>query len=287
MVSLALSACAVGPGATAEPTQSLSASSSASPTLAPTSDVTPSAPESTEPELSADPEPFPPDTVVQVTTTDLVIRSTPGINTASDMLEPRLNAPQLLYVVDGPVAADGYQWYLVAMFWMDHLPHGQETSGWVARGSRDGEPWIAATTLDCPDPTLDALAGMRAVARLACYGGQTLTLEGNDGGCFQADPVAISPGWLTASGCGLNPDGYKEGVVPGTGSLIVRQSPAMVWNGYQPGSVERVIVTGHFDDPAARTCSAVPLLGSDEQIPELLVLNCRTEFVGIEMRAVD
>lgn len=287
MVSLALSACAAGPRATPELTQSPSVSSSASPTLAPTGDVTPSAGESAEPNLSADPEPFPPDTVVHVTTTDLVIRSAPGISSASDILEPRLNAPQLLYVVTGPVPADGYQWYLVRMFWMDHLPHGQETGGWVAGGSRDGEAWIAATDLDCPAPTLDAIAGVHPVARLACFGGQTLTLEGNDGGCFQADPVTVSPGWLSASGCALNPDGYAEGVTPGTGQLIVRQSPAMVWTGYQPGTVERVIVTGQFDDPSARTCRAEPLLGSHEQIPELLVLACRTEFVGTETRAVD
>lgn len=286
VVSLALSACAADPGSTSEVTQfPSSATSSTSPASAPTADGTLSAPQSAEPEPSANPESFPPDTVVRVTVADLVLRSAPGIETASDILTPRLSAPQLLYVVDGPVPADGYQWYLVQMFWMDQLPHGEETGGWVAAGSRDGEPWIAATTLDCPAPALDAIARMHAVARLACFGGQALALEGNDGGCFQADPAWFSPGWLNASGCALNPDGYVEGVTPGTGQLIVRQSPAMVWTGYQPGTGGRVIVTGQFDDPAAQTCSAIPLSGSDELIPELLVLTCRTEFVGVEMRA--
>jgi hypothetical protein len=169
------------------------------------------------------------------------------------------------------------------MFWMDHLPHGQEAAGWVAGGSRDGELWIAATTLDCPAPTLDAIAGMRELARLACYGGQTLTLEGNDGGCFQADPVSVSPGWLTHSGCALNPDGYVEGVVPGTGGLVVRQGPGIVWEGYNPGVTGRVIVTGHFDDPAAASCVAVEDV--NPPIPELLVLTCRAQFVAVEMRA--
>jgi hypothetical protein len=288
VVSLALAACAVGSGSTSELTQPPdSGNPSAGPTWAPTSDVRPSAAWSTKPEPSADHKAFPPDTIVQVTATDLVIRSAPGINAASDILAPRLSAPQLLYVASGPVPADGYQWYLVRMFWMDHLPHGPETGGWVAAGSRDGEPWIAATHLDCPAPTLDAISGMHAVARLACFRGQTLTLEGNDGGCFQADPVTVTPGWLSASGCALNPDGYADGVTPGTGQLIVRQSPTIVWTGYQPGSVGRVIVTGQFDDPAAQTCSVSPLMGSDEQIPELLVLTCRTEFAGVEMRAAD
>jgi hypothetical protein len=54
--------------------------------------------------------------VLVVVTTDLVVRSEPGTHDGSRILPTRLNGPTLLYVVDGPVQADGYDWYLVQPF---------------------------------------------------------------------------------------------------------------------------------------------------------------------------
>lgn len=44
-----------------------------------------------------------------------------------------------MYVVDGPVPADGYDWLLVSA-----LDTGRPfaVQGWIAPASRDGEPWV-------------------------------------------------------------------------------------------------------------------------------------------------
>jgi hypothetical protein len=49
---------------------------------------------------------------------------------------------------------------------------------------------------------------------------------------------------------------------------------------------DRVRVEGHFDDPSARTCTRVPLEGEPVPIPELVVLDCRTQFVATAITAL-
>jgi hypothetical protein len=223
------------------------------------------------------------DAVAEVVTTDLVVRTEPGTDAStSQVLQPTLAAPQLLYVVDGPVAADGYDWYLVEPFAPDYLPHQPVPHGWLPAGGRDGEPWIASTTLSCPPASLDASSRLSDVARLACYGNQALTLEGTFGGWFVSDPVQTSPAWLAHSGCSLYPDGYQEDITPGPAWLAMRLNEVPV--DAQPG--DRVRVEGHFDDPVARTCTTVPIAGEPVPIPELVVLWCRTQFVATAITAL-
>ena len=41
-----------------------------------------------------------------------------------------------------------------------------------------------------------------------------------------------------------------------------------------------IVVTGHFDDPVATTCSRSPAASVvDPRPPELIVLQCRSQFV--------
>ena len=113
------------------------------PDASPTSDATdsvasapsrPAAPTFT-PSPSASPTPtLGPAGVAMVVTTDLVVRSEPAISDTSSISPDSLDAPMLLYVVDGPVAADGYDWYLVKPFHADYLPHGDE----LVMGPADG-----------------------------------------------------------------------------------------------------------------------------------------------------
>jgi hypothetical protein len=221
------------------------------------------------------PEPIETDAVAEVVTIDLVVRTAPGTDDAtSTILKPTLDSPRLLYVVDGPVAADGYDWYLVQAFAEDFLPHGPMPGGWLAAGGQDGEPWIAPWSIYCPPAELGEVSRLSEVARLACYGGQTLTLEGTFGGCFVSDPAVISPEWLAHTGCNLLPDGYRADVIPGTGSLVLRLHGVQI----NAASGARIRVRGHFDDPAAQTCTSQST-ADPAPIPELVVLGCRTQFV--------
>ena len=229
------------------------------------------------------PEPIRTDAVAEVVTTDLVVRTAPGTDAStSEILQPTLAAPQLLYVVDGPVAVDGFEWYLVRPFAYSYLPISPVPSGWLAAGGKDGEPWIAPARLSCPPPDLDAISRLSDVTRLACFGNRTLTLEGTFGGCFVSDPAHTSPGWLAHTGCSLVPDGYRQDVTPSPGWLVMRVDDVSV--NAQPD--DRVRVEGHFDDPAAGTCTRVPLEGEPVPIPELVVLDCRTQFVATAITAV-
>lgn len=79
---------------------------------------------------------FAPDTIVEIVVPDLRVRTAPTVDNAiSAKLEPLLGTGTRLEIIEGPVLADDYEWYLVqAIGW----PH----RGWVAAADHDGEPWI-------------------------------------------------------------------------------------------------------------------------------------------------
>ena len=224
-----------------------------------------------------------PDAVAEVVTSDLVVRSEPAISDTSTIYPDSLDAPMLLYVVDGPVAANGYDWYLVKPFHLDYLPHGDELVidpliGWVAASGRDGEAWIEPARIDCPTPDLDGVRHLSPTGRLACFGDQELELAGELGGCFAGDFGTTSPSWLFHDACALVPPGYRAGVaVPDPGGLPLRDRGV-----YLPYATQGapIVVTGHFDDPVATTCSHSPAASVvDPRPPVLIVLQCRTQFV--------
>ena len=224
-----------------------------------------------------------PGAVAEVVTSDLLVRSEPAISDTSTIYPNTLDAPMLLYVVDGPVAANGYDWYLVKPFHADYLPHGDELIvgpliGWVAAAGRDGEVWIEPARIDCPALDLDGVRRLSATGRLACFGDQELELAGEFGGCFVSDPATTSPAWLNHTGCALVPQGYREGaVVPDPGGLVMRMDGDV---GMPHVIRAPIVVTGHFDDPAAGTCRLIPGASViDSRPPELVVLDCRTQFV--------
>ena len=95
-----------------------------------------SAPSAGPPQDGPRPAGFAPDTIVEIVVTDLRVRTAPTVdNATSAKLEPLLGTGTRLQIIEGPVLADDYEWYLVqAIGW----PH----RGWVAAGDHDGEPWI-------------------------------------------------------------------------------------------------------------------------------------------------
>jgi hypothetical protein len=245
-------------------------------------------PASSEPTPTPEPE-LRPDGVAEVITTELVVRSLPEISDSSVMDPVRLSMPTLLYIVDGPVMADGYDWYLVAPFAWEISDIAQEGPGlgWVAAASRDAEAWIEPFAPDCPDPSLEAIQWMSSLARLACFGTQPVTLEGTLAGCGTGSGTAS---WLGGA-CQLVPFGFEpEGHVPG--GLVLRFHPEGTGSPFD-GTKMAVRVIGQFDDPLARTCESfeesaafeepnLPALGADQ-----LILSCRAEFVVSEVVIVD
>jgi len=100
---------------------------------------TPSA--STSPTAVRPSDAYAADTVVEVVSKTLRVRTAPTVdNTKSVKLEPLLGLGAQLQVIDGPVSADGYNWYLVQAI---GLPH----RGWVAAADHDGTPWIEDLTI--------------------------------------------------------------------------------------------------------------------------------------------
>jgi hypothetical protein len=215
------------------------------------------------------------DSIGEVIVTDLVVRSAPGVGADSRILDERLTEADLVYIIDGPVRADGYDWYQVAPFaWeMSDIAHEGPAIVWVAAASRDSEAWIEPIVPDCPDQTLEAIQWLSSLARLACFGAQPVTLEGMMGGCGTGSGTA---GWLGGA-CQLVPF-ESEGQVP-TG-LLLRFHPEGTGSPFR-GTEMAVRVVGQFDDPGAHEC------GEFADSPAAGILSCRTEFVVTDVTVLE
>lgn len=125
-----------------------------------------------------------------VVTTDLVQRSSPWIGQDSKLLR-ELNAPTRVYVLEGPVAGSGYEWWAV-------IPEGSnaDAAGWVAARGKDGEQWLRAV----PDAggtwsvvsRHDVTEGPPAVARALVGQDGRLYLFGGLPGTLEPQPVSRS-----------------------------------------------------------------------------------------------
>ena len=201
---LVVAACGAAPGA------SPSMPPSASPPIA---SVEPSATPASTPSQSVEPSasvpgdsvPFPPDAYARVVTDDLRVRSMPGVSDDSKKLGPLLQDGVVVFVLDGPVQASGYDWYLV----QPNVMRDDEEEypfGWVAAAGKDGEPWIQTDVVKCPPLPVD-LDDLEAVTQLdrasyeiGCYSGRKITLRGRLGrppvDC--GDPQSIfEPSWFS------------------------------------------------------------------------------------------
>jgi hypothetical protein len=222
-----------------------------------------------------------PDGLGEVVTDDLVVRSLPEISARSTIAPTTLSTGKLLFVLRGPVAADGYEWYQVAPFdeFLSDVASEAPRLGWVAAG-RTGEVWIAPWTGDCPEPTLDEIRFRSPFLRLACFRDDVLKLEGILGDCGDIVPGIVTPMWLANHHCWLLRFGGADEL---SRDLIVRQKGDNL-DRLDKGVALRVL--GHFDDPAAQTCVESTLPGDQPTAPELLVLQCRAEFVATEVTVI-
>jgi len=129
-------------------------------------------------------------TYAEVVTTDLVLRSDPGIAPESEIFPDRLNAPMTVYVADGPVEADGYRWFLVQG--LDDQGVVPQFAGWAAEADKNGEVWLQALghsggtwslteTSDAPSGMNTGSAAMGADGSIYLFGAGKWADEPNDG----------------------------------------------------------------------------------------------------------
>ncbi|HXU84337.1 MAG TPA: hypothetical protein VN773_00885 [Verrucomicrobiae bacterium] len=228
------------------------------------------------------------DSVAEVISTNLRLRSQPRIAADSIKFEPFLDVGDRLFVVDGPVVATDHDWYQVKV-WRPSDPGATWPIGWVASADINGTPWIAAATLACPPgPGVDQLAAMNRYEALACYGRRTITFRGLVGSSepvapCPADPVGAclgGPAWLAGSGgpfVTTDSRSLTSGVTPPL--FLARDPNGSVTEDELPAG-RMATIEGAFDDAAASTCK---LEGTPTSVSTLTVtdaiLRCRTTFV--------
>ena len=106
--------------------------------------------------------------ILEVVVTGLRVRTAPTVDNAiSVKLNPLLGPGVRLEVIDGPVNADDYDWYLIQAI---GLPH----RGWVAAADHDGAAWIddpASTAAPASAVNADEtalIASLRSDAAVRC-----------------------------------------------------------------------------------------------------------------------
>ena len=217
----------------------------------------------------------------------LRVRSNPSISDDSHKYDPLLPLGTELYVLDGPVSASGYSWYEILPLTSRTLPRG-----WVASAGRDGEPWLAAGTFDCPPLPTDfpSLAALPKGVGLVCFPRVPITVQARlfdcncdntPGGFFTpnwfemgaAHPIYLAqpkaarrPEWDDTIQLVLDATGQHPAVLP-----IGRYLDGTSWS--QPAVVE---VTGIYDHPAAASCTFTDWAVDDAKpVP---TQECRLEF---------
>ena len=218
---------------------------------------------------------------------DLPVATAPG-QTSGDLVGVLPNG-QTAYVVDGPVVHSGVPWYVLSGLGL--LPNtGCEAPytirecptwiGWVAAAPADGLPLLRQVEARCPD-RLDyqGLAGLRPIMRIACGGGQALTITAWWAGrAPEAYCIDSPPGvdWLY---CALALGGWLAPSPDDVGDhwLAVAVDPASAVVLPEPG--RWVDVTGHVDDPASAQCHVVPGNPAADLAGRAQVLDCRSTLV--------
>lgn len=133
-LAIVVSACQAGPLSSTSTTTIASVDPSPLPS---TGEPTPSAPEVCVGATAMPaPEGLVSGTFADVVTDNLVRRTKPMIAEESVIIG-ELNAPVRVFLLEGPVEADGYAWWLVT-------PEGGNSDGlaWVAAAAKDGEEWL-------------------------------------------------------------------------------------------------------------------------------------------------
>jgi hypothetical protein len=290
-----LAASCASPVGSESPNPAGSSPPAATTTATPTVPI-PSANSDDPPVVSPPPGILPPGSVAVVTVDELRVRRGPPGSAEFEEIVAQLFAGDrvLVYASAASYLAassspDGRGWYLLESF------SGITALGWVAEGETGLEYLELAGTAACPgrdadledllDLATDGLPISQTWDRLACFGDESLELEGMIDLACQGDgvlPYDYMPIWLAypfeCLGLGAadpEAEGFNHSIIP----LRFRDG---AYEGWQRGDL--VQVRGHFDDSAAADCRVEPA-DFPGRIPEpsYLVLYCREQFVVDEL----
>ena len=265
---------------------SVSAAPSASATTAPSGE--PAASGSAAPVVTAPEGVIPPGSAVRVLADGLRMRDAPSTDAA---LVETLPAAQLLVVGYapqrgdfGPVSADGFDWYpVIRLSDLTELPplsdgpvSTESAFGWVAGGDAT-EAYVELVAPRCAARPVDlaTLEAMLPWEHLACFGNESITVEGTFGcgGCGGLFPGTFEPIWIA------HPNNFNLLSVDANariGPFSIRVAP----DGPEQPEVASIIrVTGHFDDGAAAGCTIAPGEPPVAIDPGSALLFCREQFV--------
>ena len=309
MLSLVIVACGSGAGAAVPSPSSSPASAppsvsplpSASPTSRPVAghSPAPSLPSANPGVPAGTPAPSLPliarNSIATIVTDDLRMRSKPGVTDDSELLEPLLDRDREVLVVDGPVEASGYTWYLVAPLGLraDH----QRSVGWVAVADKNGETWVQPRDAECPEKptTFTQMSELEPLIALACFGDEEIEFTAQamepEATCGVDAGWTIQPDWL-GSTCP-----QPEFILVGEGAsrdMYTITEPGTELGDIDPGVTPEdavdVVVRGQFDHEASGSCQVdvyIPESGDPGVTPEQAVIICRSQFVITSMEAAD
>jgi hypothetical protein len=306
---LAIAGCSAVPGAissqSTSPAQPASPSPSPAAAVLPSPGVSPPGTPSAEPSVSepGDSVPIPPDTYARVVTNDLRVRSKPGVSDDSEKLEPLLQEKVLVLVLDGPVQASGFDWYLVQPTVQSDTQEETYPFGWVAVAGKDGEPWLQADPFDCPPlpESVDQLGQLNQLAaywiEIGCWAGQEITFHARVGSpeamCGAEVAWGVEPAWFDRCRQDAtylvpveeSPDRvmFSPTWAPGVDTSIAGEPNAPL------DQMPIVAVTGMFDHPAAQTCRNSPNYEDEysrEPDPARTIFECRRQFVVTSIETI-
>ena len=237
--------------------------------------------------------PLPPDTLATVVSGRLRIRSEPRVADDSIKFEPLLEVGDRLLILDGPIVANDYAWYLVTA-WRPGAVDATWPLGWVARGDHDGSPWLRATADPCPTGpiTMAVVIAMVPQERVACLGDQRLRLRSfvaTGGETMPCSPDVLvacvdGPTWLAGSGgwtAALDVTS-DTGSIGGPSLAVVPGGPVSPEDLPSSGMVD---IDGAFDHPAAGECRPGAVgQGAQPLTPVAARWSCRSRFVVTGVR---
>ena len=218
---------------------------------------------------------------------DGLIRSFTVLDEGTDGAPITIDAGQTLAALDGPVASDGFDWYLVQPIG----GRGAGQLGWAAT-PQEGDSWLVPGELECSPALADLTATIPIgpAAALYCSGGADLSLEGYVVTGFGCNVMGtFEPEWLAHPCANMS---YISPAPPTENDrqLFLHYPAPGVPNPTLSYSDEQFVrIVGHYDDPAAAGCviepdeldpGAPPFGASD---PAADVAECRLRFVVTEV----
>jgi len=223
-----------------------------------------------------------PDDLVRTTVEGLTLRADPG--TAGERLGS-LALGAVSFLMMGPVAGDGHDWYLVSGLGLPPATGcGPSLStdpyecpiwlGYVAAADSDGTPWLERADAQCADPPADDLQtltlGHPSLELLHCYGDAVLVFRAWWPGETDGQPCDATEGplWLRCPEVtlGWGPD-YPEAIM-----AAVDPASGVAF----PDAGQSIQVTAQFDHVESAGC-AEPADATADALR--VILECRAQLV--------